>query len=125
MDDPARGIVRTDLRAEGSDRNKVAQAVPASALRLADRLAGRVGVGALNGTPAPYLCHTLCELGAEPLDQELKVIRSFLEKHPDQVLIVIVEDYVPGHDRARSSKPACCASSPRSIAARRCRPSAR
>lgn len=93
--DPATGRVRTDLRAEGSDRNKVAQQVPPRALRVADRVAGRVGVGTLNGTPEPYLCHTLCELGAEPLNRELEVIRGFLEGHPDQVVIVIVEDYVP------------------------------
>jgi hypothetical protein len=93
--DPATGRVRTDLRAEGSDRNKVAEQVPARALRVADRIAGRVGAGTLTGTPAPYLCHTLCELGADPLDRELEAIRGFLEGHPDQVLIVIVEDYVP------------------------------
>jgi hypothetical protein len=93
--DPATGRVRTDLGAEGSDRNKVAAQVPAPALLLADRLAGRVGVGRLHGTPEPYLCHTLCELGAEPLARELEVIRDFLKRHPDQVLIVIVEDYVP------------------------------
>ncbi len=93
--DPATGRVRTDLRAEGSDRNKVAAQVPARALRVADRVAGRVGVGTLHGAPEPYLCHTLCELGAEPLNRELEVIKSFLERHPDQVVIVIVEDYVP------------------------------
>jgi hypothetical protein len=93
--DPATGRVRTDLTAEGSDRNKVAEHVPAAALRLADRIAGRVGVGTLSGTPELYLCHTLCELGAEPLNQELEVIKGFLNRHPDDVLIVIVEDYVP------------------------------
>ena len=94
--DATTGRVRTDLAAEGSDRNKVAEQVPAGALRVADRIAGEVGVWArLDGKPEPYLCHTLCELGAEPLDQELEVIRRFLDDHPDQVLIVIVEDYVP------------------------------
>ncbi len=93
--DPATGHVRTDLSAEGSDRNKVAAQVPARALRVADRVAGRVGVGTLNGPPEPYLCHTLCELGAEPLNRELEVIGDFLERHPDQVVIAIVEDYVP------------------------------
>ncbi|MGA2164926.1 MAG: hypothetical protein ABSH36_10720 [Solirubrobacteraceae bacterium] len=92
--DAATGIVRTDLRAEGSDRNKVAEQVPARALHVADRVAGRVGVGTLHGTPEPYLCHTLCELGAEPLHRELEVIGDFLRQHPDQVLVVIVEDYV-------------------------------
>ncbi len=93
--DPATGHVRTDLAAEGSDRNKVAEQLPPAALRLADRVAGGVGLGTLSGTPEPYLCHTLCELGAEPLDRELELIRGFLEGNPDQVLIVIVEDYVP------------------------------
>jgi hypothetical protein len=93
--DPARGIVRTDLRAEGADRNKVAQAIGTEALHVADRVAGRIGAGEVRGTSAPYLCHTLCELGAEPLDQELGVIKRFMDKHPDEVLVVIVEDYVP------------------------------
>lgn len=93
--DEATGRIRTDLTAEGSDRNKVAEQVPAGALRVADRVAGTVGVGTLEGPPEPFLCHTLCELGAEPLDRELEVIRAFLERHPDAVLLVIVEDYVP------------------------------
>ncbi|HEX7609126.1 MAG TPA: hypothetical protein VF380_00510, partial [Solirubrobacteraceae bacterium] len=93
--DSATGRVRTDLAAEGSDRNKVAEQVPPRALRIADRVAGQVGVGTPTGTSAPYLCHTLCELGAEPLVRELETIRSFMERHPREVLIVIVEDYVP------------------------------
>ena len=93
--DPATGRVRTDLAAEGSDRNKVAQQLPASALRIADRVAGGIGLGTLKGKAEPYLCHTLCELGADPLERELKAIATFLGAHPDQVLIVIVEDYVP------------------------------
>ena len=93
--DPATGRVRTDLTAEGSDRNKVAQQLPLSALRVADRVAGGIGLGTLKGKPEPYLCHTLCELGADPLDRELDTIAMFLREHPDQVLIVIVEDYVP------------------------------
>jgi hypothetical protein len=93
--DPATGRVRTDFTAEGSDRNKVVQQVPASALQVADRVAGGVGLGTVKGKPEPYLCHTLCELGAEPLDRELDGIATFLRVHPDQVLVVIVEDYVP------------------------------
>jgi len=87
--------VRTDLGAEGSDRNKVAKQLPPEALRVADRVAGGVGLGTLKGTAEPYLCHTLCELGADPLQRELRVIAGFLAQHPDQVVIVIVEDYVP------------------------------
>jgi hypothetical protein len=93
--DPATGRVRTDLTAEGSDRNKVAQQLPRSALQVADRVAGGIGLGTLKGKPQPYLCHTLCELGAEPFDRELGTIAAFLREHPDQVLILVVEDYVP------------------------------
>jgi len=93
--DPATRRVRTDLAAEGSDRNKVAERVPARALRVADRVAGGVGLGSLKGKREAYLCHTLCELGAEPLDREFDGIANFLREHPDQVLVVIVEDYVP------------------------------
>jgi hypothetical protein len=93
--DSAHKRVRTDLQAEGSDRNKVAQEVPASALAIADRVAGDVGLGTLSGTPQLFLCHTLCELGAEPLARELESIGGFLQEHPDQTLILIVEDYVP------------------------------
>lgn len=93
--DPATGRVRTDLTAEGSDRNKVAKQLPASALQVADRVAGGVGLGTLNGPAKPYLCHTLCELGSEPLDRELKILATFLGEHPDQIVVVIVEDYVP------------------------------
>jgi hypothetical protein len=93
--DPANGRIRTDLTAEGSDRNKVAEQLPASALQLADRVAGGVGLGRLKGAAEPYLCHALCELGAEPLERELRALASFLQDNPSQVVIVIVEDYVP------------------------------
>ncbi len=93
--DPSNGRVRTDLTAEGSDRNKAAKALSGEALSVADRIAGGVGLGTLKDTPEPFLCHTLCELGAEPLDQELEVIRRFLDEHAGQVLVLIVEDYVP------------------------------
>jgi hypothetical protein len=93
--DKATGRVRTDLTAEGSDRNKVAQQLPESALRVADRVAGGIGLGTLKGKPEPYLCHTLCELGAEPLGSELDGVATFLRENPRQVIVVIVEDYVP------------------------------
>ncbi|HXB14320.1 MAG TPA: hypothetical protein VNV44_01120 [Solirubrobacteraceae bacterium] len=93
--DPANGRVRTDFGAEGADANKVAKQVPPEALRVADQIAGGIGLGNVKGTPRLYLCHTLCELGAEPLDRELDQVRGFLEGNPDQVLIMIVEDYPP------------------------------
>jgi hypothetical protein len=93
--DPGSGRIRTDLEAEGADRNKVARELSPAALRTADRLVGRAGVGRPVGRRRPYLCHTLCELGAEPLDEQLAIIRRFLTANPREVLLLFVEPYVP------------------------------
>jgi hypothetical protein len=93
--EPGRGIVRTDFRAEGADANKVIQATPERARRVAERLAGPLGAALPQGKPSLYLCHTLCELGSEPLAQELDVIADYLKAHPHTFLMLIVEDYVP------------------------------
>jgi hypothetical protein len=93
--DPGSGRIRTDLEAEGSDRNKVARELSPAALRTADRLVGRAGVGRPVGRRQPYLCHTLCELGAEPLDEQLTIIRRFLTDNPREVVVLFVEPYVP------------------------------
>jgi hypothetical protein len=91
----ADGVVRTDFAAEGAEANKVAEALPPAALRAAERIAGPLGAGMPAGRPRLYLCHTLCELGAEPLGDELATIAGFLEAHPRTFLALVVEDYVP------------------------------
>jgi hypothetical protein len=96
------GPVRTDLTYEGSSRNKVAQALSPRALALADRLAGRVGAPMPPGPRELYFCHTLCELGSEPVDEQLGLFASFLATHPDQVLVLVVEPYVPPEEIARA-----------------------
>jgi hypothetical protein len=53
-----------------------------------------VGGGRLEGPRRPYLCHTLCELGAEPQDEQWAIFARFLAVNPREVLIVIVEPYV-------------------------------
>jgi hypothetical protein len=103
--DPGTGRVRTDLRAEGSDRNKVVRQLDPRALRVAQRIGGRVGTGLPQGQSSLYLCHTLCEIGAESLDQELAVIRAHLERDRGAVLMIVVEDYVrPARMRAALDK---------------------
>jgi hypothetical protein len=92
--DPESGRIRTDLAAEGSDRNKVRRQLSPAALRAADRLVGRAGVGKPVGRRRPYLCHTLCELGAEPLDEQLEIIRRFLTANRREVVLLFIEPYV-------------------------------
>ena len=44
-------------------------------------------------TSALYLCHSFCEEGAEPLVDELAVIRDFLDENPSEVVALLLEDY--------------------------------
>lgn len=94
--------IRTDLGYEGSSRNKVARQLSPRALRQADRLAGKVGLGQVRGQRRVYLCHTLCELGAEPLDEQLETFQRFLEDNPGEVVILFVEPYVPAKEIERA-----------------------
>ena len=48
-----------------------------------------------NVAPGVYLCHTFCELGFVPMSTELQVIRRFLDAHPNEVLQIVIQDYVP------------------------------
>jgi hypothetical protein len=58
-----------------------------------------------DSTPTPqsqiYLCHVLCQIGATPLIDVLRAMRSFLDAHPNNVLLIINEDYVSPEDFAR------------------------
>jgi hypothetical protein len=87
--------VRTDLQAEGVSRNRVAKVLGPRALAAAERVAGGIGAGDLTGPRELFLCHTLCELGAESLHAQLTVIREFLDAEPGAVLVLFVEPYAP------------------------------
>ncbi len=45
-----------------------------------------------------YLCHGFCELGAVDLTKALRQIDSFLEANPEQVVLIVIEDYVKPKD---------------------------
>jgi hypothetical protein len=102
--DPKRNRVRTDLHT--SEATKVAKALPPEALAAAERLAGRVGLGDLKGKPELYLCHGACELGAVKMTDALGEVRDFMNAHPDEVLVIFIEDYVKAVDVAKAFKQA-------------------
>lgn len=107
---PGSELIWTDLRASGGRSNKAADALPPAALEAAERAAGQVGGPAPEGERGLYLCHTLCELGAEPLVPELVAIREFVERNPGEVLFLIVEDYVAPAEIAAAFEQAGLAS---------------
>jgi hypothetical protein len=87
--------VRTDLEAEGMSRNRAAKALGPEAVRTAERLAGRVGAGNLSGARQVWLCHSLCELGATKMSAALDSYRDWLDEHPGELLVLLIEPSVP------------------------------
>jgi len=69
----------------------------AAAMRIRDRM-----VGGAEGATGLYLCHGFCELGALPLDSTLRAIHEFLVRHPNEVVLLVIEDYVRPRDLARA-----------------------
>jgi hypothetical protein len=100
----AAGHVRTDIKAEGSRVNRVAEKLTPQARDALQRLGQALGVGSLNGTHDLFLCHTLCELGATRMVDFLGVIRQFLVLNPGQVVILFDEDYVAERDLQKAFK---------------------
>ena len=68
------------------------------------------GTVVTDDTPTPasglYLCHDVCQLGASPLLPVLRQIRRFLDRHPRNVLVFDVEDYIKAGDFARAFRQA-------------------
>jgi hypothetical protein len=91
---PVEGIVRTDLEAEAQSAVKIANAVGDSATAIAVRIRNRL-TGEPSGPPALYLCHGFCEIGSRQLAPELEDVRNFLRGNPEEVLVMVIEDYAP------------------------------
>lgn len=89
--------VRTDLseaseRAGNPDRDLYEQALGPEGLAAIQRIRDRVLPG--EGVPGVFLCHRFCELGATELGEALEQVREFLVEQPDEVIVIVIEDYV-------------------------------
>jgi Short repeat of unknown function (DUF308) len=91
---------REQLRRQAEQDGLNADAVDA-ALRIRDRL-GFAG----EGERGMYLCHTFCELGGTPLESVLDDLRDYLVAHPNEVVVVINQDYVTPADFVAAVKDA-------------------
>lgn len=90
------------LRTEGGDDSKLrTQArdagISSSTIDAGLRLRERIGFSG-TGARGLYLCHGFCELGGTPLETVLRQLRDFLLANPNQVVVVINEDYVKPAD---------------------------
>ena len=94
----ADGKVRTVFESKADlDLVKNQDGVSEESFEAALRLRERIGFRG-EGKRGIYLCHTFCELGATPLSSGLNDIHDFLVTHPDDVVVVINQDYVTPAD---------------------------
>ena len=83
-------IVYTDLTDSRLARLvKAAGDVPA---QHALRLRAQAGPPAADAPRDVYLCHQFCELGAVLFSDVVDVLRRFLEEHPGEVLVIVIQD---------------------------------
>ena len=78
---------------------KVEEAVGKEGYQAALRIRNRL-VGVDETKRRLYLCHAVCELGAYEFEPALREVRDFLVQHPDEVLLIVLEDYVSPQDIA-------------------------
>jgi hypothetical protein len=92
------GRLRTDVGSPEELRRRAKQdGVSPSAVDAALRIRDRLGFTG-KGTRGMYLCHTFCELGGTPLEDELRDLHDFLVANPGEVVVVINQDYVTPAD---------------------------
>jgi hypothetical protein len=96
------GPVLTDLEREGTSKvlegitAELGPEAAASFQAIDAQYAHRGG----EGKPGSYFCHVVCELGSIEMVRTLDWFRDFLQTHPDEVVILFVEDKVSPTDTA-------------------------
>ncbi len=96
------GPVLTDLeREDNSDVLEAARAElgPEGAKKF-QQLNARYAKRGGEAEPGTYLCHVVCELGSVELTKALGWFKRFLDTHPDEVVILFIEDKVSPQDTA-------------------------
>lgn len=92
--------VATDLDQPSKSRAKVEDEVGAEFVETAQRLRTRIGYEG-GGTREVFLCHAFCEVGAAPALETLEAVHRFLVEHPEEVLILSIEDDTAAADTAK------------------------
>jgi len=97
------GKVKTDLSDLSSAERATYQAeLGEDALDAALRIRDRIVDSPPTGERQVYLCHRFCELGAISISDALREYRDFLAANPDEVLVIVIEDYVEPDDIAEA-----------------------
>jgi hypothetical protein len=96
------GTVVTDIELETATREELEATVGEAGLERVERIRERELGEADPEDARPYLCHVACELGATELTAALTDVREFLDAHPDEFVVLFVEDVVTPEDAAQA-----------------------
>ncbi|MGB7980274.1 MAG: hypothetical protein WCF36_05730 [Candidatus Nanopelagicales bacterium] len=91
------GAIMADRSLAGAEaqlRATYGEQVTASVRRTIDR-ARR---DAPTGPPEPYFCHTVCEIGSDPMAPIMKRLDTWLDEHPREVVVLFIQDTVTPAD---------------------------
>src|SRR4029078_13074700 len=102
---PVSGRIKTQLGGEPGFMRDVEKELAREGVAAADRARARL-VGPPDGPRGLYLCHGFCEVGAQPLLPWLRTMREFLAANPREVVILVIEDYVPPEELAAAFEQA-------------------
>jgi hypothetical protein len=94
--------VITDLPREGKTREEIVNEIGEDGFAAVEDLVGNIAFGGAPGKSEPYLCHVLCEVGATPLDDGLAEIAAWMRTHPDEFLVIFIEDVVSPEETAEA-----------------------
>jgi hypothetical protein len=86
-------IVYTELT--DTKIQRLVKAVDDEPAQHALRLRREAGPPAADAPRDVYLCHQFCELGAVLFSDVVDELRSFLEEHPGEVVVVVIQDELP------------------------------
>ncbi len=98
---PGAARIKTDIEGEKLTQERLEPALGPEGIEAAMRIRDRL-VGADENRPKLYLCHGFCELGAYEVVPTFRQIRDFLVENPDEVLIIVLEDYVTIEELVRA-----------------------
>jgi len=96
---PVSGRIKTEIGNDPGFMRDVEKALGNEGVAAAERIRARL-VGPPEGPRGLYLCHGFCEVGAQPLVPWLRTLREFLSAHTQEVVILVIEDYVSPEELA-------------------------
>jgi hypothetical protein len=87
---------RSLARAQSELTSGKAQEISPAMQRTINRLRGEQTLGPVE----VFMCHTLCELGATSLTEQLDGLKAWMDSHPREVVTVFIQDATTPQDTA-------------------------